>query len=126
MVCATSSVATPSTRSSRSTSKTSTNRGLQSLRLGREDRLGAPTPLRRSVLFVCRHGSAKSVLGAADFRTLAAGRGLEIEAVAAGLEPDAQIAPLLIEALPSQSLLAAATTITLALVFVMVVKPTLF
>jgi len=51
---------------------------------------------------------------------------LEIEAVAAGLEPDAQIAPLLIEALPSQSLLAAATTITLALVFVMVVKPTLF
>ncbi len=59
---------------------------------------------RTTVLFVCRHGSAKSVLAAADFGTLAAERGLEIEAVAAGLEPDAQITPALIEALPSHGL----------------------
>jgi arsenate reductase len=61
---------------------------------------GDAVTVRRTVLFVCRHGAAKSVLAAADFRTLAAERGLEIEAVAAGLEPDAQVAPVLIEAVP--------------------------
>ena len=43
-------------------------------------------------------------MAAADFRTLAAERGLAIEAVAAGLEPDAQMASVLIEALPSYDL----------------------
>lgn len=66
---------------------------------GRSGRRDAGT-----VLFVCRHGAAKSVLAAADFRTLAAERGLAIEAVAAGLEPDAQMASVLIEALPSYDL----------------------
>jgi arsenate reductase len=44
-------------------------------------------------LFVCLHGAAKSVVGAAHFRRLAAARGLAIGAVAAGTEPDAQLAP---------------------------------
>src|SRR5499425_1017044 len=45
------------------------------------------------VLFVCLHGAAKSVIGAAHFRRLAAERGLAIAAVAAGTEPDPQLAP---------------------------------
>jgi protein-tyrosine-phosphatase len=49
-----------------------------------------PPPSR--VLFVCLHGAAKSVVGAAHFRRLAAARGLSIGAVAAGTEPDPQLA----------------------------------
>ena len=45
------------------------------------------------VLFVCLHGAAKSVVGAAHFRRLAAARGLAIDAVAAGTEPDPELAP---------------------------------
>ena len=47
----------------------------------------APAPPR--VLFVCLHGAAKSVIGAAHFRRLAAARGLAMDAVAAGTEPGA-------------------------------------
>src|SRR5919198_3447437 len=46
----------------------------------------AAAPLR--VLFVCVHGAAKSVIAAAHFRKLAAARGISIDAVAAGTEPD--------------------------------------
>jgi protein-tyrosine-phosphatase len=58
----------------------------------------------RTVLFVCRHGSAKSVLAATDFRTLAAERHLDVVAVAAGVEPDPDVAATLIDALPDQGL----------------------
>jgi protein-tyrosine-phosphatase len=47
----------------------------------------------RSVLFVCLHGAAKSVLAAADFERLAAERSLAITADSAGTEPDPEIAP---------------------------------
>ena len=47
----------------------------------------------RSVLFVCLHGAAKSVLAAADFERLAAERGLAITCDSAGTEPDPEIAP---------------------------------
>ena len=53
----------------------------------------------RSVLFVCLHGAAKSVLAAADFRRLAARRGLDITADSAGTEPDPEIAPGVVTAL---------------------------
>jgi arsenate reductase len=43
------------------------------------------------VVFVCLHGSAKSVLAAADFEKLAAERGIAALAVARGLEPDAEV-----------------------------------
>ena len=46
-----------------------------------------------SVLFVCLHGAAKSVLAAADFKRLAAERGLSVTADSAGTEPDPVIAP---------------------------------
>ena len=46
-----------------------------------------------SVLFVCQHGAAKSVIAARHFTALARARGLTVEASAAGVEPDAEIPP---------------------------------
>jgi protein-tyrosine-phosphatase len=56
----------------------------------------------RSVLFVCLHGAAKSVLAAADFRRLAAERGLALTAESAGTEPDPEIAPGVVAALRAE------------------------
>lgn len=56
----------------------------------------------RSVLFVCLHGAAKSVLAAADFGRLAAERGLAITADAAGTEPDPEMAPGVVAALRAE------------------------
>lgn len=55
---------------------------------------------RRTVLFVCRHGSAKSILAAAMFRSVAAERGMAMDAMAAGIDPDPRVAPILVDALP--------------------------
>lgn len=46
-----------------------------------------------TVLFVCLHGAAKSVLAAADFQRLADARGVRVHAAFAGTEPDPEIAP---------------------------------
>jgi len=67
-------------------------------------RTGAPLSTSRSVLFVCLHGAAKSVLAAADFRRLAAERGLELTGDAAGTEPDPAIAPGVVAALRAEGL----------------------
>ena len=67
----------------------------------------APVPLQSRVLFVCLHGAAKSVVAAAHFRRLAAARGLSIGAVAAGTEPDAELAPGAVKGLASEGLTAA-------------------
>jgi protein-tyrosine-phosphatase len=64
-------------------------------------------PARPRVLFVCRHGAAKSVIGAAHFRRLAAARGLAMDAVAAGTEPDAELAPGAVKGLAGDGLPAA-------------------
>ncbi|HEY3188889.1 MAG TPA: chromate resistance protein ChrB domain-containing protein, partial [Solirubrobacteraceae bacterium] len=55
----------------------------------RAEARAATTP---RVLFVCLHGAAKSVVAAAHFRRLAAARGLAMDAVAAGTEPDPELA----------------------------------
>ena len=47
----------------------------------------------RTIVFVCEHGAAKSVVAAAHFNRLAGGRGLRLRAVARGTNPDAEIAP---------------------------------
>ena len=52
----------------------------------------AAVPVPSRVLFVCLHGAAKSVIAAAHFRRLASARGLSIGAVAAGIEPEPQLA----------------------------------
>jgi protein-tyrosine-phosphatase len=46
-----------------------------------------------SVLFVCLHGAAKSVIAAAYLDRLARARGLRVTAAAAGTEPDPAMAP---------------------------------
>ena len=56
----------------------------------------------RSILFVCLHGAAKSVLAAADFGRLAAERGLAITADAAGTEPEPEMAPGVVAALRAE------------------------
>jgi protein-tyrosine-phosphatase len=67
----------------------------------------AATPIVPRVLFVCQHGAAKSVVGAAHFRRLAAARGLAVDAVAAGTEPDAELTPGAVKGLAGDGLTAA-------------------
>ena len=64
----------------------------------------ASTPAPSRVVFVCLHGAAKSVVAAAHFRRLAAARGLSIGAVAAGTEPDAELAPGAVKGLAAEGL----------------------
>jgi arsenate reductase (thioredoxin) len=49
--------------------------------------------MKASVLFVCLHGSAKSVIAAEHFRQRAAARGLPVDVRSAGLEPDDAVPP---------------------------------
>ena len=72
-------------------------------------RAQAATPAPPRVLFVCLHGAAKSVIGAAHFRRLAAARGLAMDAVAAGTEPDAELAPGAVAGLAGDGLRATPT-----------------
>lgn len=46
-----------------------------------------------TVMFLCPHGAAKSVLAAALFQRIMEERGLPLTATCAGTEPDAEIAP---------------------------------
>lgn len=58
-----------------------------------------------TVLFVCEHGSAKSVVAAAHFNRLAAARGLPFRAVSRGTVPDAEMAPAAVRGLLADGLL---------------------
>lgn len=64
-------------------------------------------PPSSRVLFVCLHGAAKSVIAAAHFRRLASARGLAIDAVAAGTEPDPELASGAVKGLAGDGLRAA-------------------
>jgi protein-tyrosine-phosphatase len=46
-----------------------------------------------TVLFVCLHGSAKSVIAARHLERLAAARDVAVRASSAGVEPDAELPP---------------------------------
>jgi arsenate reductase len=46
-----------------------------------------------TVLFMCPHGAAKSVLASAYFQRLAKERGLNVKVDSGGTEPDAEVAP---------------------------------
>jgi len=52
-----------------------------------------------TVLFVCLHGSAKSVIAAEHFRRLAAARGIHVDALSSGTEPDSEIPPKVVQGL---------------------------
>jgi arsenate reductase (thioredoxin) len=52
-----------------------------------------------TVLFVCEHGSAKSVVAAAHFNRIAAERGLPFRAISRGTVPDPEMAPAALKGL---------------------------
>ena len=54
---------------------------------------------RPTVVFVCLHGSAKSLIAAEHFSRLAVQRGVAVQAISAGTEPDPEIPPKVIEGL---------------------------
>ena len=56
-------------------------------------------PANPTVLFVCRHGAAKSVLAVGCLRSLAADRGVQIAGASAGIEPDDEVSPAVIDVL---------------------------
>ena len=58
---------------------------------GQNPRGSADKP--QTIVFVCRYGSAKSVVAARFFNRMAAERGLPYRAVARGIEPEATIPP---------------------------------
>ena len=61
------------------------------------DRQAETGPAKRgkppTVLFMCPHGAAKSVLASAYFQRLAKERGLNVRVESAGTQPDAEVAP---------------------------------
>jgi protein-tyrosine-phosphatase len=58
----------------------------------------------KSIVFLCQHGAAKSILAAAYFQHLAAQRGLPFRAASAGLAPDPAIPSAVIALLQSEGL----------------------
>ena len=59
-----------------------------------------------TVLFVCLHGAAKSVIAEEHFRRLAAERGLRVTAHSAGVEPDDAIPPRVLAGLAADGIAA--------------------
>jgi arsenate reductase (thioredoxin) len=53
----------------------------------------------RPVLFVCEHGSAKSLVAASFFERMAKERGMAVRAVSRGTSPDASVPAAVVEAL---------------------------
>ena len=53
--------------------------------------LGQDSQENQTILFVCEHGSAKSVIAAAHFNRLAGQRKLPYRAIARGINPDPEI-----------------------------------
>lgn len=51
----------------------------------------AETPSTKTVVFVCEHGSAKSVIAAAHFNRIAESQGLPYRAISRGVHPDAEV-----------------------------------
>ena len=58
--------------------------------------------MTHTIVFVCPHGAAKSVMAAAYFQQLADQRGLDYRAICAGTEPDAIVAPRVAQLLQSE------------------------
>ena len=62
------------------------------------------------VLFVCLHGSAKSVIAAAYCRRLAADRGLDVVVASAGVEPYDEVPSYVLEGLAADGIALADDT----------------
>ena len=63
----------------------------------------------QTIVFVCEHGAAKSIIAAAYFNKLAVETGLELRAVARGTNPDNELSQSAIIGLSKDGLTAAET-----------------
>ncbi len=57
-----------------------------------------------TIVFVCEHGAAKSVVAAAYFNSFAKERGLNLQAVARGITPEDELSPQAIKGLSEEGL----------------------
>jgi len=62
---------------------------------------------KKQIVFVCEHGSAKSVIAATYFNKLAKEKNIQWEAIARGTDPDAEVSPKTKKLLSSEGLLDA-------------------
>jgi arsenate reductase (thioredoxin) len=60
--------------------------------------------MRQTVLFLCPHGAAKSVIAAAYFQRLVDERGLNLQAMAAGTEPSPEVSPAVVALLHAEGI----------------------
>jgi arsenate reductase (thioredoxin) len=60
--------------------------------------------MNHTLLFLCPHGAAKSVLAAAYCQQLAAQYDLKVQASAAGTEPSAEVSPAVVELLQAEGI----------------------
>jgi len=66
-------------------------------------------PMTYTLLFVCPHGAAKSVIAAALCQQFADARGMDLSARAAGTEPDPQVSPTAVALLRAEGIDVATT-----------------
>lgn len=71
---------------------------------GQETKAPATNESTPTILFVCEHGAAKSVIAAAYFDKLAKERGLKHRAVFRGTSPDPALAPAAVKGLKDDGL----------------------
>lgn len=57
-----------------------------------------------TIIFVCEHGAAKSILAAAYVNQIAGTNGLDIQAIARGTNPDPQVSELVVKRLAKDGL----------------------
>lgn len=60
--------------------------------------------MRPTILFLCPHNAAKSVLAAAYCQQLVRQRGLDVQMTSAGTEPDATVSPRIVEVLRTEGI----------------------
>jgi protein-tyrosine-phosphatase len=60
--------------------------------------------MRHTLLFLCPHGAAKSVIAAAYCQQVADQYSLDVQATSAGTEPSAQVSPAVVELLQAEGI----------------------
>jgi arsenate reductase len=60
--------------------------------------------MSQTVLFLCPHGAAKSVMAAAYFQRLAENQGLDLQADAAGTDPSPEVSPAVVALLREEGI----------------------
>jgi len=65
---------------------------------------------KTTILFVCEHGAAKSVIAAAYFNKLASEKRLNLQAIARGTNPDKELIPKAVKGLMEDGLQSTETT----------------